>query len=60
MSTSSFDREIIISDFNSAKKLMDMQLSEKPRTSEYNNGKVVSDRERGEELLKQCLSRSRS
>ena len=59
MATVSFDKNIIINEPDAVKKLVDSLLGDKPRKIDK---QLASPTEiaRGEQLLKQCLSRSKN
>ena len=59
MATVSFDKNIVIREPDAVSKLVDSLIHDKPR--EINKQLASpSERERGRQLLKQCLSRSKS
>ena len=57
MATVSFDKNIVINEPDAVKKLVDSLLNDKPRDIDRH---LASPTElaRGEQLLRQCLSRS--
>ena len=59
MATVSFDKNFVIEEPEAVAKLVDSLLRDKPRII---NKKLISpeEKERGEELLKLCLSRSKN
>lgn len=60
MATSTFERKIVIKDPESIKKLIQIMAEDVPKKSLYRHLYTEEDRKRSDELLKQCLSRSRS
>lgn len=58
MTTNTFERKIQISDTEALKRLVDIMTSPTPEKSLSEHPYTAVDRERGEQLLKQCLSRS--
>ena len=58
MATNTFDRKIEITDAESLKRLMDV-MEETPEKSISEHPFSVRERERGEELLRRCLFRSK-
>ena len=59
MATSTFDRKIEINTIESAKKLITVMASEVPAKPLSDHPFTKVDRDRGEELLRQCLLRSK-
>ena len=59
MATVSFDKNIVIKEPDAVKKLVDSLLNDKPREIDR---QLASPTElaRGEQLLRQCLSRSKN
>lgn len=57
--TSVFDGPIVVDDVESAKKLMDILMSDEPVELIPHNPFFREELKRGEELLKQCLLRSK-
>ena len=58
VATNSFEREIEITDQHSVEKLMDILQDERPTRSISKHPYSVAEREKGEQLFKQFLSRS--
>lgn len=59
MATSTFERKLEITDLDSLKKLMKIVESDKPAAPLSDHPYSDSERERSEDLLKRCLSRSK-
>lgn len=59
MATNTFERKIEITDFESLKKLVYVMEKDVPTTPLSNTPYTSVERERSDQLLKQCLSRSR-
>lgn len=59
MATSTFERKIEITEPESLKKLMDIMAKEAPNKQLSQHPYTEADRERSEQLLKQCLSHSK-
>lgn len=59
MAMNTFERKIQISDTEALKRLINVVISEAPEKSLSEHPYTAVDRERGEQLLKQCLSNSR-
>lgn len=59
MATSSFDREFILTDPESIKRLIEIMESDPPEEPFSLHPYTNTERERSEMLLKQCLSRSK-
>ena len=57
--TSVFDEPIMIDDRATAKKLMEIMMSDEPVEPLPHNPFFKEELKRGEELLKQCLLRSK-
>lgn len=60
MATSTFDRKIEITDPESVKKLISIMSEDTPGSPLSKHPYSEADRERGVQLLKQCLSHSRA
>lgn len=59
MATNTFERKIEISDPESVKKLFTIMTKEKPQEPLSTHPYTTAEREKSDQLLKQCLSRSR-
>jgi len=59
MATVSFDKNIVINEPDAVKKLVDSLLNDKPREIDKQLASY-SEIARGEQLLRKCLSRSKS
>ena len=59
MATSTFERKIEISDPESIRKLADVMAKETPDRPLSEHPYTAAERERSDQLLRQCLSRSR-
>lgn len=59
MATSTFDRKIEITDPDSLQRLIALMEKDVPKRPLSQHPYTASERERSEQLLKQCLSRSR-
>lgn len=59
MATSTFERKIEIRDPKALKRLIDIMNTDAPAKPLSRNSFSDAERERSEELLKQCLSRSK-
>lgn len=59
MATSTFDRKIVISDPKSIEKLIEIMNREAPKEPISDHPYTEAERERVDQLLQQCLSRSK-
>ena len=59
MATNTFERKIEISDPESVKKILTIMTKEKSQEPLTTHPNTKAQRERSNQLLKQCLSRSR-
>ena len=59
MAASTFERKLEITDIASLKKLIKIMESDKPEAPLSDHPYSDTERERSEDLLKQCLSRSK-
>lgn len=59
MATNTFDRKIEIRDPESIEKLVQIMNEDAPKKPLSEHPYTAAERERSEQLLKQCLSRSR-
>ena len=59
MATSTFDRNLVITDPESIKKLLEVMKDDAPIKPLTDHLYTAAERERGEKILKQCLSRSK-
>ena len=58
MATSTFDKQMKINSMDSLRKLLRVMNTEPPATTLSQHPFSEKDRDRSEDLLKQCLSRS--
>lgn len=59
MATSTFERKIEITDPESVKKLISVMMKDAPQKPISTHPYTSAERERSDQLLRQCLSRSR-